>query len=97
MAFCKNCGAEIEDKALICQSCGVAQENVTEESTLGYGILGCCVPIVGLILYITWKDNKPQSAKSAGIGALINCAILVICIMVSFAFLGSVFAGMGTY
>ena len=37
-----------------------------------WGALGCCVPIVGLILFLVWKDSKPKTAKSAGKGALIS-------------------------
>ncbi|MCI8864270.1 MAG: hypothetical protein HFG60_03130 [Lachnospiraceae bacterium] len=36
-----------------------------------WGLLGCCVPIVGLILFIMWKDQKPKTAKAAGVGALV--------------------------
>ena len=28
MAFCKNCGKEIDDKAVICPSCGVQQQEI---------------------------------------------------------------------
>jgi hypothetical protein len=27
------------------------------------GVVSCCFPIVGLILYFLWKDEKPNSAK----------------------------------
>lgn len=75
MAFCKNCGKEIDDKAAICIHCGVSQENkpvVVDNGGFGWGLLGCCIPIVGLILFIIWKDTKPNSAKAAGIGALVS-------------------------
>ena len=41
------------------------------------GLLGFCIPIVGLILFLVWKDNKPKTAKAAGMGALI-CVIIVV-------------------
>lgn len=27
------------------------------------GVVSCCFPIVGLILYFLWRDDKPNSAK----------------------------------
>lgn len=46
-----------------------------------WGLLGFCVPIAGLILFLVWKDQKPKTAKAAGIGALVYvifCAMLVV-------------------
>lgn len=81
MAYCKNCGNLIDDKAVVCPSCGVAQENtpqVVDNGGFGWGLLGCCIPIVGLILFLVWKDTKPKTAKAAGIGALVSVAIAVV-------------------
>ena len=36
----------------------------------GFAVLGFFVPVVGLILFLVWKDNMPQKAKSCGKGAL---------------------------
>lgn len=36
------------------------------------GIASFFVPLVGLVLYFIWKDEKPQSAKMAGMIALIS-------------------------
>lgn len=38
-------------------------------------LLGCCIPIVGIILWLIWKDTKPVTAKSVGYGAL---AIIIL-------------------
>ncbi len=85
MAFCKVCGNEMHDSAIVCTKCGVATSNynnlnkqntpVVDEGGFGWGLLGCCVPVVGLILFLIWKDERPNTAKSAGIGALV-CTIL---------------------
>lgn len=72
--FCKNCGKEIDDKASICINCGVSTHSINstnDNGGFGWNILGCCIPIVGLTLYLVWKDTKPKSAKATGIGALI--------------------------
>ena len=79
--FCKNCGQEIDDKAVICPHCGVSQKDdssVSDSGSIGWGFLGCCIPIVGLILFLVWRDNKPKNAKAAGImmekGKLVKAA-----------------------
>lgn len=84
MAFCKNCGSEIDDNAVVCPKCGVAQKNLDEKPEVvdnggfGWGLLGCCIPLVGLILFLVWKDTKPKTSKSAGIGALVGVIIGVV-------------------
>lgn len=79
MAYCKNCGEQIDDNAVICPKCGVSQQNAPEDNGgIGWGILGCCIPIVGLVLFLVWKDTKPKTAKAAGIGALVSVGILVV-------------------
>ncbi len=92
MAFCKNCGAQLPDGTSVCPSCGTAQSNaaqnnvapgaqndaVVDSGSFGYGVLGFCIPLVGLILFLVWKDTKPRSAKIAGIGALVSVAIGVV-------------------
>ena len=82
--FCKNCGKEIDDKAAVCVHCGVATNSVQDNGGLGWGVLGCCIPIVGLILYLVWKDTKPKSAKSAGVGALISVGCIILFYVVMF-------------
>ena len=74
--FCKNCGAEIDDKAEICPHCGVAQKE--QRPIDDSGSLGCCIPIVGLILFLVWHDTKPKNAKAAGIGALVSVGIVAL-------------------
>ena len=94
MAFCKYCGAQIDDNAVVCTSCGSAQNTtpaVVDNGGFGWGVLGCCIPIVGLILFLVWKDTKPKTSKAAGIGALVSVILGVVIYIVTFA-LG--FAGM---
>lgn len=79
MAYCKNCGNQIDDKAVICPACGVAQEaKPVDNGGFGWGLLGCCVPLVGLILFLVWKDSKPKTAKAAGIGALVSVIVSIV-------------------
>lgn len=82
MAYCKNCGAQIDDKAAVCVHCGVAVNNSgvqeADNGGFGWGLLGFCVPVVGLILFLVWKDTKPKTAKTAGKGALISVIVGVV-------------------
>lgn len=55
--------------------------NVTNTNDNGgflWGLLGCCIPLVGLILFLVWKDNKSKTAKAAGIGAIVGVVISVV-------------------
>ena len=87
MAYCKNCGAQIDDKAVVCPKCGVAQGNypaqVNDSGSFGWAALGFCVPVVGLILYLVWKDTKPKSSKAAGKGALVSVILGVAFYVIS--------------
>lgn len=88
MAFCRNCGQQIDDRAAVCPHCGVAQENkpqIVDNGGFGWGVLGCCIPIVGLVLFLVWKDTKPKTAKAAGIGALVSVGIGILYYILMFA------------
>ena len=93
MKYCSKCGKEIMDEAVICPACGCSQENMpvrnlNDSGGAGWTFLGFCVPLVGLILYLVWKDDMPLRAKSAGKGALISVIIAVIIYAVYAVFLG---------
>ena len=55
-----------------------SQPPVNDSGSIGWGVLGFCIPIVGLILFLVWKDQKPRTAKVAGVGALISVIVGVI-------------------
>lgn len=88
MKYCSNCGKEIDEKAVICLNCGAsvvpmqptqpAQTGTSDSGGAGWTLLGCCFPLVGLILFLVWNDKKPQNAKAAGIGALVGVGISVL-------------------
>lgn len=85
MRYCSNCGSELIDNADVCLNCGKSVSNIQNvklirNDTGGFGLwcLGFMIPIVGLILYLVWKDDKPLSAKSAGQGALFSVGIIIV-------------------
>lgn len=63
--------------------------NVQDKGGFLWGLLGCCIPIVGLILFLVWKDTKPKTAKAAGIGALVCVVLAVIYYIIMFVIIGA--------
>ncbi len=82
--YCKHCGKEVKEEAYVCLNCGCKIHDEKNESSMedtgniGWGFLGFFVPIVGLILYLLWKNDCPKNSKMAGKGALINVILSVI-------------------
>ena len=74
----------------ICPNCGAYQQQgpqtppVVDNGGIGWGILGCCIPIVGLVLFLVWKDTKPRTAKAAGIGALVAVILYALYYLIVF-------------
>ena len=76
--YCTNCGAEIAKDAYVCPKCGVLvkQNNSAEDKpNIGFNILALLFPIVGIILYFSWRNTTPNKAKSILTFALIGWAI----------------------
>ena len=51
---------------------------VPDAPSFGFAVLGFFLPLVGLILYLVWKDDTPLKAKSVGKGALIGFIVSVV-------------------
>ena len=93
--YCKKCGKELDDEAKFCPYCGTSTRDEKENAqngdarSAGLGILCFFLPIVGLILYIVWKDTYPLKAKSCGKGALISvrvyAALMFLSVCATFA------------
>jgi len=83
MKFCSKCGKEVEDEAQVCVHCGCWVAGTPEKKNKSDGksilvlILSLLIPILGLILYLVWKDEYPLKARSAGQGAIIGVVIIV--------------------
>lgn len=76
--YCKNCGTQMDDNAKNCPNCGAPNNAINDNGGFLWGLLGCCIPIAGLVLFLVWKDTKPKTAKSAGIGALVSVILYVL-------------------
>ena len=53
-------------------------ENPKDRGGFLWGLLGCCLPVVGLVLFLVWRDEKPKTAKAAGIGALVSVILTIL-------------------
>ena len=90
VVFCRNCGQPIDEHQQVCPNCGAYQQQgpqtppVVDNGGIGWGILGCCIPIVGLVLFLVWKDTKPRTAKAAGIGALVAVILYALYYLIVF-------------
>jgi hypothetical protein len=91
--YCSNCGNEVKETQDVCLQCGHRLTSVhygAEGDTFGWAVLGFFFPIVGLILYLVWKDERPKASLSAGKGALISVVINVVIIAFAFTLIFSV-------
>ncbi|GAB0166652.1 zinc ribbon domain-containing protein [Lysinibacillus sp. CTST325] len=97
--FCPHCNEEIAAQAEICPKCGVRVNNTNPEDkpNIAINILSfCCVPLLGIIMYFVWKDEKPKAAKSALIWGLVAVVVYVV-IMFLFGILGFVLGSIDEY
>ena len=98
MAYCSKCGLEIEEKTAVCPHCGEQQQvkaPVTDNGGFLWALLGFCIPVVGLILFLVWKGDKPKTAKAAGVGALVSVILSVVFYVISAALgIGAALMGM---
>lgn len=59
-----------------------AAPNPQDTGSFGWAVLGFFVPLVGLILYLVWKNEKPLTARRAGKGALISVIVSVVLMVI---------------
>ena len=56
----------------------VQAHNTMTRDSFGWGILGFFIPLVGLVLYIIWKNDRPADSNAAGLGALLCVVFSVV-------------------
>ncbi len=94
MAYCQKCGNEKEYPYGKCPTCGhmpthpdQQRKMVVDEGGFLWGLLGFCVPVVGLLLYLIWKDERPNTALAAGKGALAYVILTIVGTILYFIFI----------
>lgn len=77
--YCDTCGNEIDDSEPYCFHCGAAIEsNEQSDGVAGdfwWGVLGFILPLLGLILYFVWREDKPERGKSIIVGSVIGLVL----------------------
>jgi len=51
---------------------------VVDNGGFGWWLLGCCIPIVGLVLYLVWRDTKPKTAHSLCVGTIFGIIFSIL-------------------
>ena len=101
--FCRNCGKEVNDNAVICIHCGSSIKNVAtedaDEPKTGMGVLmglllGLIGLVVGLCLYKEGTIARKTFIKSWGITFAI-CAVLSLIFWAIYG--AAIFAILGEY
>ena len=93
--LCSNCGHDVGDTPSAAATQPFTQQPVQtfspavnmppiDSGNFGWAVLGFFIPIVGLVLYLVWRDEKPSSAKMAGLGALVSVAISIVFSILAF-------------
>ena len=75
---CPNCGRSLTQapNSSYSQPYTPPTQNYSNDNgSIGWGLLACCSPLIGLILYLVWKDNKPRTADVICKGAIIGFVI----------------------
>lgn len=87
MAFCRKCGNEMGEQAIRCSECGEVHIQkappTDDKGSFVHVLIGLCVPIVGIILFVVWNKDRPKSAKNALIGSLLVIPLYLIMAIIS--------------
>ena len=101
--FCKFCGKEVNENASLCLNCGCAiEENVhvqqkssrKDGTNAGFALLSFFFPIIGLLLWLIWKEEYPRLAKSCGKGALVGACVSLVSTIVGVVAVAYIIGGM---
>lgn len=98
--YCKNCGKEINDKAVVCVHCGVAtgvpvnggQMNYADEpASSGLIVLSVLFPLIGIIMGLVYNSNGKKKAGNTYIkAALISFGICMFIYVFSMIIISSI-------
>lgn len=88
--YCSTCGNMIHFNAVVCPKCGCAvapsplQAQAFDTSSVGLNVLSFFFPVIGIVLYFSYKDEKPIRAKGCKDCALISISISFIFFVLTF-------------
>lgn len=81
MKYCSGCGKEIMDQAVICPHCGCAVGKIRtygDSSSIAWNIIAFLFPLLGIILYLLWRDDRPLRSASLLKGLKVVLTLLII-------------------
>lgn len=91
MKYCANCGAELNENAVVCVKCGAAVQKLAEDKvSVGLVILSIFIPLFGIIYWPVKAKETPKRAKACGIAALITWGVCILFYIIGFAALASI-------
>lgn len=76
--YCVACGQQMHASAKSCNNCGTEAGPLDDNGNLGLAVAGCCIPIIGFILYFVWRDTRVKSAKQCLTGAIIGAVAIPV-------------------
>lgn len=90
MKYCKHCGGEINDEAVVCSHCGCQVEEIKQQESSGLSVaalifsilggwLGLVLDIVGLC---TLKEKKNRTRCKIGLGIVVAWIVLFVIIFI---------------
>ena len=92
--FCKNCGKEIDDRAVVCPNCGVQvgtvapAENKTNVLAIVGFIFAFIMPIVGLICSIIGRNKAPEcggNGKGLATAGIVTSVVWMVLVIIIYA------------
>ncbi|OUQ29954.1 hypothetical protein B5E79_05105 [Massilimicrobiota sp. An134] len=78
--YCHYCGKEVQEDMQYCPNCGYPLQNSpyvyheTDAPSFLFSLISFFAPLAGLVLYIIWRKDFPQKAKSCMNGMI--CGII---------------------
>ena len=82
--ICVECGVEISKKSPVIEKSIPKQmtniealdDNAAYRNVFLLVILGMLLPLVGVILYLIWRNSQPIKARAVGIGSLLPISFI---------------------
>ena len=71
-----------------------AQLQPVDKGSFGWAVLGFFLPIVGLILWLVWKDTRPLDSRRSRNGFIVGLIVSVVFTIIYSIFAASMLASM---
>lgn len=80
--ICDRCGCDVGNSGY-CPNCD-PQPVKEEKASVGLAILSFLIPIVGLVVFLVNRKDRPKTAKASGICALVSFILSIVMYVVIF-------------